>query len=413
MILFMQNGTSQYADKVSKFELRTTVPAPLAIQSIKSKGGSCSTTGQTIHCDFGQLVEGERVEAAITVVPSEEGTFRFDVGWITDGACCIAMGPSLMVRIGGANHRPIAIGDLILIGTKKTASINVLKNDSDPDGDQIRILRWRTPASGTARCAGAICTYTKGSSFAGHDSFRYTITDGGGGTASARVKIRLCRQAAACNVHEKRSTCQKRLTVVFAITTGFSGPPDKHKCWRSVVRPSRKMHRGANRLPNCLQDSNGGASWAYNEAGSDASTRSRDRNAIAECFSVVAGPANVFVYFAMSLRVTWDTRGHEPPGAAISSRMLELYRGKPHQFEIVAPGAIQKWKSSYGGFAAIINIGGRGSNSEAANSVRTVCKLTHASTIGLYSGSAAEERNRLTSARLLAVYAALDECMQA
>jgi hypothetical protein len=194
MILFMQNGTGQYADKVSEVELRTTVPAPLAIQSVKSKGGSCSTTGQTIHCDFGQLAEGERVEAAITVVPSEEGTYRFDVGWITDGACCIAMGPSLMVRIGGANQPPVAIGDLILIGTKSTKSINVLKNDSDPDGDPIRVLRWRTPTSGTAKCVGAICTYTKGPKFPGNDSFQYTITDDRGGTSSARVKIRLAPQ---------------------------------------------------------------------------------------------------------------------------------------------------------------------------------------------------------------------------
>jgi hypothetical protein len=105
IILFMQNGTGQYADTVSKLELRTTIPAQLAIQSVRPRGGSCSTTAHTIHCDFGRLAAGTRVEAAITVVPSREGTYRFVAEWITDGACCITTGPSLMVRSGGVNHR--------------------------------------------------------------------------------------------------------------------------------------------------------------------------------------------------------------------------------------------------------------------------------------------------------------------
>lgn len=90
------------------------------------------------------------------------------------------------------NHAPVALVDtLLLASAKRAGSIKVLANDADPDGDALRVSAWTTPKLGRARCAAGRCTYTPGARFRGNDSFQYTVSDGRGGMATTRVKVRL------------------------------------------------------------------------------------------------------------------------------------------------------------------------------------------------------------------------------
>ncbi|MEO7761557.1 MAG: cadherin-like domain-containing protein, partial [Casimicrobiaceae bacterium] len=68
-------------------------------------------------------------------------------------------------------------------------SLNVLANDSDPDGDPLTITTVGAPAHGSASIAGNRISYTPTSGFVGTDTFTYAISDGHGGTASATVTI--------------------------------------------------------------------------------------------------------------------------------------------------------------------------------------------------------------------------------
>ena len=87
------------------------------------------------------------------------------------------------------NHFPIAQSDSASVTDGSSVTIPVLQNDSDPDGDALAISAVTQPAHGTAAISGTSIVYTPGIDFVGNDTFRYTIGDGKGGTASANVTI--------------------------------------------------------------------------------------------------------------------------------------------------------------------------------------------------------------------------------
>lgn len=88
-----------------------------------------------------------------------------------------------------ANNPPVAANDAATVVAGSTATIPVLANDSDPDGDPLAIIAVGTPALGSVTIAGAAIEYSAPASAAGTDSFTYTISDGRGGQATATVTI--------------------------------------------------------------------------------------------------------------------------------------------------------------------------------------------------------------------------------
>lgn len=89
----------------------------------------------------------------------------------------------------GTNQSPIAASDNVgtLPGTAVT--INVLSNDSDPDGDTLSIVIDNPPSHGTAVVQNRQIVYTPAADFTGIDSFTYIVSDGRGGTATGTVTV--------------------------------------------------------------------------------------------------------------------------------------------------------------------------------------------------------------------------------
>ena len=87
------------------------------------------------------------------------------------------------------NVSPDAIDDIIAIDEDTVISIDVLLNDSDPDGDTLRIYDVDSPSNGFASIIGQTINYIPDANFNGTDSFSYTIGDDHGGTDSALVII--------------------------------------------------------------------------------------------------------------------------------------------------------------------------------------------------------------------------------
>ena len=65
------------------------------------------------------------------------------------------------------------------------ATINVLNNDRDPDGDDISVISASAPNGSVVINANGTLTYTPNANFNGADVITYTISDGEGGTDSA------------------------------------------------------------------------------------------------------------------------------------------------------------------------------------------------------------------------------------
>ena len=68
--------------------------------------------------------------------------------------------------------------------------IDVLANDSDPDGDPLRVASVTAPEHGTATMAAGGIRYAPESNWHGMDRFTYTVSDAGGLTAKATVQVR-------------------------------------------------------------------------------------------------------------------------------------------------------------------------------------------------------------------------------
>ena len=86
------------------------------------------------------------------------------------------------------NAPPIAADDSVIGSGPRT--INVLANDSDPNGDTLSILGFTQPSHGTVTLnADKTFTYVPTAGYVGSDSFVYTLSDQQGGQDSATVTI--------------------------------------------------------------------------------------------------------------------------------------------------------------------------------------------------------------------------------
>ena len=99
----------------------------------------------------------------------------------------------LTVRVEAAsttNQPPVAQNDRIATQLRKTVQINVLNNDSDPDGDALKIVEVsKLPGVELTIIAGQTISATPSSSVVGLVSFTYSVEDTGGLRATATVAL--------------------------------------------------------------------------------------------------------------------------------------------------------------------------------------------------------------------------------
>ncbi|MRI83234.1 MAG: hypothetical protein C6I00_02330 [Nitratiruptor sp.] len=76
------------------------------------------------------------------------------------------------------NTPPVAHDDEATTQEGESVAIDVLANDSDPDGDAIWIESYEQPSHGWVEERDGLLVYTPEDGFSGQDRFRYTISDG-------------------------------------------------------------------------------------------------------------------------------------------------------------------------------------------------------------------------------------------
>ncbi|MGD9645673.1 MAG: cellulose binding domain-containing protein [Pirellulales bacterium] len=97
----------------------------------------------------------------------------------------------------GTNRAPTPAGDNVFVLTGQAIAINVLGNDTDPDGDRLTVTGVTQPANGaTTLNADGTVSYTPRAGFTGSDNFSYTVSDGRGLSATAAVAITVGELAA-------------------------------------------------------------------------------------------------------------------------------------------------------------------------------------------------------------------------
>ena len=84
---------------------------------------------------------------------------------------------------------PVAAADAVPTAAGTAADIAVLDNDTDPEAEALTLVSATTPRHGTTAVIGNRIRYTPAAGFFGADTFRYTIRDTAGNTASATVTV--------------------------------------------------------------------------------------------------------------------------------------------------------------------------------------------------------------------------------
>jgi hypothetical protein len=108
---------------------------------------------------------------------------------VTDGELTEAA--TVTVTVTPVNDLPEAVADAAATNEDVAVLVDVLANDTDLDGDTLRVASVTQPGSGKAAIdadTGQV-RYTPDADFNGEDSFSYTVTDGAGGTATTTVAV--------------------------------------------------------------------------------------------------------------------------------------------------------------------------------------------------------------------------------
>ena len=93
-------------------------------------------------------------------------------------------------KAGFVNHAPQASNDSAVIDEDTSKVINVRANDSDANGDTLTVSMNTGPSHGIAVVlSNGSIRYTPNENYNGNDSFTYRISDGNGGSDTARVNI--------------------------------------------------------------------------------------------------------------------------------------------------------------------------------------------------------------------------------
>lgn len=108
---------------------------------------------------------------------------------ISDGQGGTATAPVSVTVNQAQNTPPVANADSASTAFGIAATINVLANDSDANGDPLGVVAVTNGSKGTVVNNGISVTYTPNAGASGSDLFTYTVADGRGGSATGTVTV--------------------------------------------------------------------------------------------------------------------------------------------------------------------------------------------------------------------------------
>jgi Bacterial Ig domain/HD domain len=136
---------------------------------------------------LGHVVVTAAGDLLYTPPPNVSG--RVTIGYVScrpSGAC---RSGTVVVTVVPVDDPPAAVDDEAATRQGTAVDVDVLANDTDPEGDALTVLGVSDVRVGTATVAGGTVRWTPPRGFIGTTSFVYTVSDGHGGRGRGRVLV--------------------------------------------------------------------------------------------------------------------------------------------------------------------------------------------------------------------------------
>jgi LPXTG-motif cell wall-anchored protein len=200
------------------------VDQPIEIDVLANDGDETLEVVEVIQPEHGQVSCEADGTCTYTPEPGFEGIDQFEVVVEdADGVQTIQV-VTVTVAPAGTNRPPSTVADTAVVDAGDEVSVEVLANDSDPDGDSLSVTSVTAASVGTVTCDGT-CVFSAPAGFTGTARFTYTAADAVGATNQAAVVVTV-REVTPPSTTTTTTTAVTTTTVPDEPTTTTTVPED-------------------------------------------------------------------------------------------------------------------------------------------------------------------------------------------
>jgi len=228
-----------------------------------------------------------------------------------------------MVPITVQQNTPIAVDDNSSVLVNNIVLIDVLANDSDPDGDAISIVSASAPTNGTTLIVSGQIAYIPQAGYVGADSFTYIIEDTSGAQATATVRVNVVAAGSLVSWGE-----DMYLQVTNTPTTN------------DFIQVSAGSHHSV-----ALKSDGSLVSWGFDGYGLVTDTPSTN-----DFTQVSGGGEHSVALKSDGSLVSWGRNGGgQVSNTPTSNDFIQVSAGATHSVALKSDGSLVSWGSNGGG----------------------------------------------------------------
>ncbi|MFW2340598.1 MAG: immunoglobulin-like domain-containing protein, partial [Acidimicrobiia bacterium] len=136
-----------------------------------------------------EVGEASVADDVVVFTPPADWSGDVTIGYsLTDDFGSTSSG-SISISVEPVNDPPTAVPDAIVLDNYLTTSLEVLRNDTDIEGDSLSLFSFTQPEHGTVELIDGELRYTPETGWSGEDTFTYTIIDSNGASSTVEVVV--------------------------------------------------------------------------------------------------------------------------------------------------------------------------------------------------------------------------------
>jgi len=187
VIAVVGNNAPVAVDDMAQTDEDTAVDIDVLVNDSDPDGDTLEVTAAT-SADGAVVVNADET---LTFTPAAGFTGSATISYTIDdgngGTDTATVAVTVIAVVG--NNAPVAVDDMAQTDEDTAVDIDVLVNDSDPDGDTLEVTAATSADGAVVVNADETLTFTPAAGFTGSATISYTIDDGNGGTDTATVAV--------------------------------------------------------------------------------------------------------------------------------------------------------------------------------------------------------------------------------